>query len=106
VVIRYFGGTKLGVSGLINAYKTATKDALEGAKIVTKTINDIYEVDFKYDRMNNVMRIVKDEGLHMLDQRFEMDCSIKFEVRKKFSQAIYDKFTKINNLKIKYLYTI
>jgi len=105
VVIRYFGGTKLGVSGLINAYKTATKDALEDAKIITKTINDVYEVDFKYERMNNVMKIIKDEGLNMLDSRFEMDCSIKFAVRKKYSQMIYEKFEKINNLKIKYLYT-
>lgn len=105
VVIRYFGGTKLGVSGLINAYKTATKDALEDARVITKTINDIYEVDFKYDRMNNVMKIIKDEGLNMLESRFEMDCSIKFEVRKKFSQPIYEKFKKIKNLNIKYLYT-
>jgi uncharacterized YigZ family protein len=105
VVIRYFGGTKLGVSGLINAYKTATKDALENAKVITKTINDIYEVDFKYERMNNVMKIIKDENLNMFESRFEMDCSIKFEVRKKYSQTIYDKFSKINNLKIKYLYT-
>ena len=105
VVIRYFGGTKLGVSGLINAYRTATKEALGNAKIITKTINDIYEIDFKYDRMNNVMKIVKDDALDMLESRFEMDCSIKFAVRKKFSQSVYDKFTKINNLKIKYLYT-
>ncbi|NOX48310.1 MAG: YigZ family protein [Chlorobi bacterium] len=105
VVIRYFGGTKLGVSGLINAYKTATKDALENTRIVTKTIKDIYGVDFKYERMNNVMKIIKDENLNMLESRFEMDCSIKFEVRKKCSQAIYEKFSKINNLKIKYLYT-
>jgi uncharacterized YigZ family protein len=105
VVIRYFGGTKLGVSGLINAYKTATKEALKNAKITTRTINDIYEVEFKYERMNNVMKIIKDENLSMLDSRFEMDCSIKFAVRKKFSQTIYDRFIKINNLKIKYLYT-
>lgn len=105
VVIRYFGGTKLGVSGLINAYKTATKEAINDAKIITKTINDVFEVDFKYERMNNVMKIIKDEGLNMFDQRFEMDCSIKFAVRKKYSQMVFEKFEKINNLKITYLYT-
>ncbi len=105
VVIRYFGGTKLGVRGLINAYKTASQDALGKAKIVTKTVNDIYEVDFKYEKMNSVMKIVKDEGLNIFDQRFEIDCSIKFVVRKKYSQLIFEKFQNINNLKIKYLYT-
>ncbi|RLD51775.1 MAG: YigZ family protein, partial [Bacteroidetes bacterium] len=59
----------------------------------------------KYEKMNSVMKIVKDEGLNIFDQRFEIDCSIKFAVRKKYSQTIYEKFQKINNLKIKYLYT-
>lgn len=106
IVIRYFGGTKLGVSGLINAYKTASKDALESAKIITKTIKDIYQVEYKYELMNNVMKIIKDDDLKILDQRFEMDCLIKFAVRKKFSQLTYEKFHKINNLNITYLYTI
>ena len=105
VVIRYFGGTKLGVRGLINAYKAASQDALGKAKIITKTVNDVYEVDFKYEKMNSVMKIVKDEGLNIFDQRFEIDCSIKFVVRKKHSQMIFEKFQNINNLKIKYLYT-
>lgn len=105
VVIRYFGGTKLGVRGLINAYKTASIDALEKAKIITKTVNDVYEVKYQYEKMNSVMKIVKDEGLNIFDQQFEIDCSIKFVVRKKYSQVIFEKFQNINNLKIKYLYT-
>ncbi len=105
IVVRYFGGTKLGVSGLINAYKTAAREALEKATILTKTINDIYEVTFEYDDTNSVMRILKDEGLKPYEQIYEEKCMLKFEVRKKSSDRVYDRFNKINNLKIKYLYT-
>jgi uncharacterized YigZ family protein len=105
VVVRYFGGTKLGVSGLINAYKTSAREALEKATILTKTINDIYEVEFEYDDTSSVMRILKDEGLKPYEQIYEEKCMLKFEVRKKLTDRVYERFNKINNLKIKYLYT-
>jgi len=105
IVVRYFGGTKLGVSGLINAYKTATKEALEKANIITKTINDIYDIEFEYDDTNSVMRILKEEGLKPYEQIYEEKCMLKIEVRKKSTDRVYERFSKINNLKIKYLYT-
>ena len=105
IVVRYFGGTKLGVSGLINAYKTSAREALEKATILTKTINDVYEVEFEYDDTNSVMRILKDEGLKPYEQIYEEKCMLKFEVRKKSTERVYERFSKINNLKIKYLYT-
>ncbi len=105
IVVRYFGGTKLGVSGLINAYKTAAREALEKATILTKTVNDIYEVEFEYDDTNSVMRIIKEEELKPYEQIYEEKCMIKIKVRKKFTDRVHERFTKINNLKIKYLYT-
>lgn len=106
VVIRYFGGTKLGVSGLINAYRTAAKEAIEANKIVTKTIHEEYELHFKYEGMNDVMKIIKDEDLNMLSQQFELDCSLVFSVRKKSGNYVSDRFRKIKDLEIKYLRTV
>lgn len=105
VVIRYFGGTKLGVSGLINAYKTATKEALETAEIVTNTINEIYTVYFQYPEMNAIMKILKDHDLNPFDQVFEMECKLSFSVRKNNATIIYDKFVKLRKIKIEYIKT-
>src|SRR5690606_7268948 len=68
VVVRYFGGTLLGVPGLIHAYKMATQEALQAAEVVELTVNDVYRVLFDYERMNDVMRIVKEEGVAVLNQ--------------------------------------
>jgi uncharacterized YigZ family protein len=73
VVVRYFGGTKLGVPGLINAYKTAAKEALENAEIIEKLIKDVYQVEFAYPDMNIVMKILKDEELDQFEQDFGID---------------------------------
>ena len=106
VIIRYFGGVKLGVGGLINAYKTASKEAIEKSAIITKTVNDIYEIIFDYSKMNEVMKILKEENLKQLCHRFELICKISFSVRKNDSSRIFNKIKKINNLKINYLRTI
>lgn len=106
VVVRYFGGTKLGVRGLIDAYKTAAANALGNATIITKTVKEVYLVDFEYPLMNSVMKIVKDEGLKIRNQQFEMACKIEFEVRKQKADLVFEKFTKINKLKIRYLETM
>jgi len=106
VVVRYFGGTKLGVSGLINAYRSATKDALENSVIITKTVNEIYELSFDYLLMNDVMRILKDEKLEQISQTFELSCSLTFSVRKNDGMRVHEKFKKIHGLEIKYLRTI
>lgn len=102
VVVRYFGGTLLGVGGLINAYKQAAADALQNSTIIEKTINDIYELKFDYLQMNDVMKIIKDESLEVCSQNFELNCSLSFSVRKNNSNRVYEQFSKINNLKILY----
>jgi len=106
VVVRYFGGTLLGVPGLINAYKTATVEALQAAELISKTVNDIYEAEFDYLEMNQVMRVMKDEELHILEQKFDTSCVLRFEVRKTNLNAVLGKLEKVNGLKTKYLYTL
>ena len=106
VVIRYFGGTKLGVSGLITAYKSATRDALETADIISLTVNDVYQLSFEYPLMNEVMRVIKDEDLKVTDQDFQLSCKLNFKVRKNSSNKVYERFTKIHGVKIDYLKTV
>lgn len=106
VVVRYFGGTLLGVPGLINAYKSATVEALQAAEIIAQTVNDVYEVTFDYLEMNAVMRIMKEEELKLLAQDFDTQCMIKFEVRKTNLNQVLGKLEKVNGLSLKYLYTI
>lgn len=92
VVVRYFGGTKLGVGGLISAYKTAAKLALENSKIISKTINLNFEVTCEYDKMNLVMRLVKEYDLDIIEQDLKLDCGFKIGVRKKEFEKVYQKF--------------
>lgn len=106
VVVRYFGGTKLGIPGLINAYRSAAKDAIEQANIIEKKIEDVYELAFTYPDMNVVMRILKDEGISPLTTDFQLDCKLQFKIRKQDSPRIYDQFKAIHTLKINYLRTI
>ncbi|RZL61609.1 MAG: YigZ family protein [Pedobacter sp.] len=106
VVVRYFGGTLLGVPGLINAYKTATVEALNVNTIISKTVNEVYEIEFEYLVMNDVMRVVKDEQLTVLAQNFDNNCVLKFEVRKSDLNLVLGKLEKIENVKLKYLATI
>lgn len=81
VVVRYFGGTKLGTSGLINAYKTATNDALAQARTIEKIVMRQYELRFPYEQMNQVMRIVKDLRLQVLGQEADNECRMRVAVR-------------------------
>lgn len=81
VVIRYFGGTKLGVGGLIDAYKTASKMAIEQAEIIEKQVKNQYKISFKYEYMNHIMRYLKDHNLPQTNQQFELECSLETEVR-------------------------
>lgn len=106
VVVRYFGGTLLGVPGLINAYKMATKEALDAATITEKTVNDIYELKFDYLQMNEVMRIVKDEDIKILNQKFDNQCQIEFEIRQQQIPQVIGKFEKLLDINLKYLRTI
>jgi len=106
VVVRYFGGTLLGVPGLINAYKSASNEALKASNIITKTVNDVYEVQFEYVQMNEVMKLIKEEQLEVLNQNFDINCILKFEVRKAQLNQVLSKFDKIEGIKLKYLQTI
>ncbi|WP_439881596.1 IMPACT family protein [Pontibacter sp. MBLB2868] len=91
VVIRYFGGTKLGVSGLIHAYKTATADALEHAVVIEKHETVLLQAHYAYPQMNDVMSLVKEYDLQVRDQQFELDCRLTVEVRKKLEEEIKTK---------------
>ncbi len=89
VVVRYFGGTLLGVSGLINAYKSAAADALNNSEIIEKLIESNYILDFTYNELNDVMQIVKSENLNVLKTQFEEKCRLFFSVRKSEEEKIY-----------------
>lgn len=101
VVVRYFGGVKLGVGGLINAYKTTAQLALEQCNIITKTINTHYLLNFEYKDMNKVMRIIKEKQIDIVDQKLELDCKIIISVRKKNSETIFDLFNTLFGVQIK-----
>ena len=81
VVIRYFGGIKLGIPGLIRAYKTSTADAIANAEIVEKIASRMYRVSFGYMGMNSVMKVFKDMGLEQKNQKFDMECTMDTSVR-------------------------
>ncbi|MBE9489291.1 MAG: YigZ family protein [Bacteroidetes bacterium] len=101
VVVRYFGGTKLGVGGLIQAYKTAAKLALDSSTIVEKTINKLFTLKFEYAEMNTVMRIIKDENLKITHQKMELDCEITISIRKKEADRIFEIFDNTYKVSIK-----
>ena len=101
VVVRYFGGTKLGVGGLMQAYKTAARMSLETSKIVQKTIDEHFLIKFDYPEMNIVMRIIKEEKLSILNQKMELNCEFKLAVRKKDSKRIFDLFENTYKVSIK-----
>ncbi len=101
VVVRYFGGVKLGVGGLINAYKTSAQLALENTSIVEKTINIDYLITFDYKNMNKVMRIIKEKNLEVINQKLELNCQITISVRKKDSNLIFEAFNNVFEVSIR-----
>ncbi|PKQ64227.1 YigZ family protein [Labilibaculum filiforme] len=106
VVVRYFGGTKLGVSGLIQAYKSAAADAIANAEIIEKTVNDIYDVNFDYLAMNDVMKIIKEDQPEQLAQDFNLTCQITLSIRQSEVDKIIEKFSKIESVKTEFVKTI
>ena len=101
VVVRYFGGVKLGVGGLISAYKTAAQMALEESEIIEKTIDIHFKISFDYKNMNKVMRIIKEKNLDIISQQMEESCQIEISIRKKNAEMIFDIFTGLFEVKIK-----
>ncbi len=100
VVVRYFGGVKLGVGGLISAYKIVAQMALENSEIVERTIDKHFIISFGYANMNKVMRIIKEKNLQIVSQKMEMDCEIEIATRKKNVQNLLDTFENLYEIKL------
>ena len=103
VVVRYFGGVKLGITGLIRSYKTAAADAIANSTLITKTIKEQYEVSFKYPQMNDVMRLIKEFDLEVVNTDFQIDCKLIFAVPKSKANDILNTFNKNHELRIEYI---
>ena len=101
VVVRFFGGVKLGVGGLISAYKTTAQMALENAAIEEKTIDVHFIVSFDYKNMNKVMRIIKEKNLEIISQKMEMSCEIEIATRKKNAENVFGTFESLFEISIK-----
>lgn len=101
VSVRYFGGTKLGIGGLMSAYKLSAQMALEASDILEKTINITYTLTFNYDLMNSVMRIIKERNIDIVDQKLEMDCQYTIVVRKNDAETIFTIFDTLYKVAIK-----
>ncbi len=100
VVVRYFGGTKLGVGGLINAYKTATAEALQAATVAEKLITSELKIQFEYDQMNLVMKMIKDYELEIVQQEQAMNCTMTLAIRQNQFDEVAEKFGKMHPLKV------
>lgn len=103
IVTRYFGGVKLGVSGLINAYKLSSSDAISKSKIIQKTIKEEYEVVFKYNQINKVIKIIKQFKLDIKYKNFNIESNVIFAVSKNKTDIVLNAFKKDHTIKIKKL---
>ncbi len=99
VVVRYFGGIKLGTSGLIVAYKEAAAEAIAAAEIVEKTVDKQTSFVFEYPFMNDAMKIVKDMEPKILNQQFDMDCSMTLQIRKAQYDQLVSRLAKVESLR-------
>lgn len=98
VVVRYFGGTKLGTSGLINAYREACLDALEQNEVVEKIVESRCDIQFEYPFLNDVMRVVKEENATIVSQNFDNDCTMRISIRKRDEEKLRSRLSKIERL--------
>lgn len=103
VAVRYFGGTKLGVGGLIQAYKYSAQITLEGVTVVERTIDVSYLLTFDYPIMNKVMRIVKEKNIHILEQDLGINCVYRIAIRKSEAEEVMARFESLYELEIKML---
>ena len=99
VVVRYFGGIKLGTSGLIQAYKAAAAEAIAVAEVIEKTVDDEVEVAFEYPFMNDVMRIVKEEEPQIVSQSYDMDCLMRLRIRRSMMPRLHERLSKVETLR-------
>ena len=100
VVVRYFGGIKLGIPGLIRAYKTSTADALANAEIVEKIASKLYRVHFGYMNMNSVMKVFKDMDLVQKNQSFDMECSMDTSVRLSLVDTFLERMADVEGCRV------
>lgn len=100
VVVRYFGGTKLGVGGLIDAYRTAARMAIESNEIVEKLVCSRIRVQFPYEAMGEVMRVMNDFNLEMLYHRFEVSCELETEIRESDAGRLIQAFSDIHTVEV------
>jgi len=102
VVVRYFGGTLLGVSGLINAYKNSASDVIKVSTIIEKQILFNYTIQFYFEHLNDVMKLLKQLDCKITNQQFDNNCEISFSIRKANSEQCEEKLKKIEGLKLEY----
>ena len=105
VVVRYFGGTLLGVPGLINAYRTSANQVISVSSLTEKTVNDLYEIKFDYLVMNDVMRLIKEGQLTIISQLFDNECLIQLEIRKSQLNNVIQKIEQQPGIKLKFIRT-
>ncbi|MCX6328673.1 MAG: YigZ family protein [Bacteroidia bacterium] len=103
IVSRYFGGTLLGVSGLINAYRSAAESALSNAEIIDHIIHEFYEITYPYTAMNDVMKIVKEENIIQSEHNFDLECRIIIDFRSSAKERIIERFSRIEGLNYRFL---
>lgn len=101
VVVRYFGGVKLGVGGLISAYRTSAQMALEASEIIEKTIDVHFTLQFGYQNMNKVMRVIKEKNLDIISQKMEMDCEIIVATRKNNAPTVLEALQNLYEIEVK-----
>lgn len=102
IVVRYFGGIKLGTSGLIIAYRMAAAEAINAAEIIEKTVDEDVTFMFEYPLMNDVMKVVKDLEPEIVSQQFDMDCQMTLRIRKGEMERLKERLEKIETLRITY----
>ena len=105
VVSRYFGGTLLGVSGLINAYRIAAASAIQNAELIEKTLQEYYEITYPYVAMNDVMRIIKEENIGQSEQSFDLECRILLNFRVLIKEKVINRLARVEGLKYNYIET-
>lgn len=103
VVVRYFGGTKLGVPGLINAYREAAREVLDAAEVVERTVDAIYSVRFAYAAMNDVMRVVKDMSPGVVAQTFDNVCEMTLSIRRGRAEQLRERLSKCEGAQVDFL---
>ena len=107
IVVRYFGGTKLGVSGLIRSYKNAAKDAIKNSKIIINEIKEVYSLEFNFEKINTIMKIIKANNIDIINKKFDSICFMEIKITKNKSDEMLNKFKEnLIGLKIKYIKTI